>query len=42
MNQTFYDLIYLCRCAVNGTVPSKDRTDQMDLEQLKAKISLVL
>ena len=34
MNQTFYDLIYLCRCAVNGTVPSKDRTDQMDLEQL--------
>ena len=36
MNQIFYDLIYLCGCAVNGTVPSKDRTEQMDLEQLYA------
>ena len=34
MNQTFYDLIYLCKCAVNGTIPSKSRLDQMNMEQL--------
>lgn len=34
MNQTFYDLIYLCKCAVNGTIPSKSRLNQMNMEQL--------
>lgn len=34
MNQAFYDLIYLCKCAVNGTIPSKSRLDQMNMEQL--------
>ena len=34
MNQAFYDLIYLCKCAVNGTNPSKSRLDQMNMEQL--------
>ena len=34
MNQAFYDLIYLSKCAVNGTTPSKSRLDQMNMEQL--------
>ena len=34
MNQEFYDLIYLCKCAVNGTIPSKSRLNQMNMEQL--------
>lgn len=34
MNEAFYDLIYLCRCAVNGTTPSKSRLEQMNMEQL--------
>lgn len=34
MNQAFYDLIYLCKCAVNGTIPSKSRLDQMNMEEL--------
>ncbi|MGN0647085.1 MAG: nucleotidyltransferase family protein [Oscillospiraceae bacterium] len=34
MNQTFYDLIDLCKCAVNGTIPPKSRCDQMHMENL--------
>ena len=28
------DVIYLCGCAVNGVLPEKKRTDEMNLEQL--------
>ncbi len=34
MNQAFYDLIYLCKCAVNGVVPEEQKLFLMDLEQL--------
>ncbi len=34
MNKAFYDLIYLCSCAVNCTTPSKNRLEQMNMEQL--------
>lgn len=34
MNQAFYNLIYLCKCALNGTIPSKSRLDQINMEEL--------
>ncbi len=34
MNGTFYDLIYLCRCGVNGIRPDKEKVREMDLERL--------
>lgn len=34
MNQVFYDMIYLCKCAVNGIIPSKSRLNQMNMEEL--------
>ena len=29
-----YDLIYLSSCAIHGTIPEKERAEQMDLDQL--------
>ncbi len=34
MNKSFYDLIYLCSCAVNGVKPDAEKVREMDLEQL--------
>ncbi len=34
MNRTFYDLIYLCSCEVNGIQPDEEKVREMDLEQL--------
>ncbi len=34
MNKAFYDLIYLCSCAVNGIKPDTEKVREMDLEQL--------
>ncbi len=34
MNRTFYDLIYLCSCAVNEVQPDDDKVREMDLEKL--------
>lgn len=36
MNNTFYNLIYLCGCAVNGTIPSESFISEMDMKQLYA------
>ncbi len=34
MSKEYYDLAYLCKCAVNSTIPSKSRLEKMDMEQV--------
>lgn len=34
MNKAFYDLIYLCKCAVNQKQPDRNKVSEMDMEQL--------
>ncbi len=34
MDKTFYNLIYLCKCAIKGDIPSKNKISQMEMEQL--------
>jgi len=34
MNKSFYDLIYLCSCAVNGVKPDTEKVRKMNPEQL--------
>lgn len=34
MNKASYDLIYLCKCAVNQKQPDRNKVSEMDMEQL--------
>lgn len=34
MSKEYYDLAYLCKCAVNSTIPSKSRLEKMEMEQV--------